>query len=84
MGQKQDRHFQAGGVLGTQHAAAGGSGSAAAAIEGGALDQGLAMSRSAFFGRMKKIMRYLFSGEPELWRSCEIILRCGSGSGTQN
>lgn len=37
------------------------------------------MSRSAFFGRMKKIMRYLFSGEPELWQASEAILRAQPG-----
>ena len=39
------------------------------------LDGGLTMTREAFFGRMKKIMKYLFSSEPELWRSCEVLLR---------
>lgn len=43
------------------------------------LDAHLAMSRSAFFGRMKKIMRYLFSGEPELWQASEAILRAQPG-----
>ena len=46
------------------------------------IDPHLAMSRSAFFGRMKKIMRYLFSGEPELWQASEAILRTQPGECT--
>jgi len=33
------------------------------------------MSKAGFFGRMKKIMRYLFSSEPELWMACDKLLR---------
>jgi len=39
------------------------------------MDSNLAMSRSAFFGRMKKIMRYLFSSDHHLWNASETILR---------
>ncbi|GAX74575.1 hypothetical protein CEUSTIGMA_g2024.t1 [Chlamydomonas eustigma] len=39
------------------------------------IDHRLAMSRSAFFGRMKKIMRYLFSTDFHLWNASETILR---------
>lgn len=50
----------------------GGGGSVAGAAGAGSR---LAMSRSSFFGRMKKIMRYLFSSEPELWRAADLLLR---------
>ena len=40
----------------------------------------IAMSRAAFFGRMKKIMRYIFGGEPELWKACDELLRAQPGA----
>lgn len=40
----------------------------------------LAMSKSTFFGKMKKIIRYLFSGEEELLIATERILRCSPSS----